>query len=616
MLQHSVGAIFTDLTSGLEEIGFRVLRQRSIVEPLLFVDTQDGMIFARGGGLARCRLRGLARWCFGDGHASWIEGSSLSELRNHVAWLPAEAELHPVLHALRTGVALRLRGLATRDLTLVVESWSFSGPFATTDHHGEGAETPEAGAASAAGCAAPRPGARPPAPATGLPRDRAAYAMAPAAGDAPRPRARAHPAANGAAPSVAAVPAAAAATEPPPQAPLSASSAARPPRAAPAPVTALPPRWYLEPDDGPPHDRAYLNLVLAEHAAVFGCDRGRPAPRWDPLAAGLELLGRLPPGLPAPRALRLHRGDRLATLLSKVIRLQGLRLASCLDGVRYDRHPEYVHDARVATRRARFALRVAAANGQQPASELRDRLSMLARLIGPVRDLDVLIPRLDALARAARGDFPGNRGRVGGTRDAAQQRLAAALGARRAQRLARVQEGLPGSALAHLPELLSRWVDAGIFDRPVTPVAAAAIRTALAQAAKSGRAATRRSGARATDLHRLRLRLKRLRYTAELFAGALPRRRANRALATIVAQCATAQASLGELNDDAVAAAEIRAILPQLERHGEGPAVGGPSRLAQGILELLERRQRAAARRFGRRWPRLRKRLEDAVAEL
>ena len=204
----------------------------------------------------------------------------------------------------------------------------------------------------------------------------------------------------------------------------------------------------------------------------------------------------------------------------------------------------------------------------------------------------------------------------GGTRDVAQQRLAAALGARRAQRLARVQEGLPGSALARLPELLSRWVDAGIFDRPVTPVAAAAIRTALAQAAKSGRAATRRSGARATDLHRLRLRLKRLRYTAELFAGALPRRRANRALATIVAQCATAQASLGELNDDAVAAAEIRAILPQLERHGAGPAVGGPLRLAQGILELLDRRQRAAARRFGRRWPRLRKRLEDAVAEL
>ena len=129
-----------------------------------------------------------------------------------------------------------------------------------------------------------------------------------------------------------------------------------------------------------------------------------------------------------------------------------------------------------------------------------------------------------------------------------------------------------------------RWVDAGIFDRPVTPVAAAAIRTALAQAAKSGRAATRRSGARATDLHRLRLRLKRLRYTAELFAGALPRRRANRALATIVAQCATAQASLGELNDDAVAAAEIRAILPQLERHGAGPAVGGPVAVGAGNI--------------------------------
>ena len=535
-----MGPIVTDLAAGLKGIGFRVLRQREIAEPFLFADTQDGAIFARGGRLARCRQQ----WRFSDRRTCWIEGRSLTELRAHVPWLPAAAALHPVLRALRTGWALRLRGLATRDLTLVVESWRFSGPFAAAEHDDEAA--PASGAAGPAGSGACR-------------NDSGVD---------------------------------------------------------PAPVAVSPARWYLEPDAGPPHDRSYLNLVLAEHEAVLGCERGRPAPPWDPLATGLGLLGRLPPGLPAPRSLRSSCGDRLATLLSKVIRLQGLRLASCLDGVRYDRHPEYVHDARVATRRARFALRVASFNGQQQADELRDRLSMLARLIGPVRDLDVLLPRLGALAAAARSDLAGNGGGLARAGDGAQQRLAAVLRARRAERVARVQEQLPDTALARLPELLSRWGSAGVRDAPVETVAAAAIRTAMARVTGSGRAVVRPGGAPVSDLHRLRLRLKRLRYTAELFVDALPRRRAKRALATIVERCAAAQTALGELNDDAVAGVEIRAIQPQLERRDGAPAGGAPVLLARAMLQVLECRQRAAARRFGERWPRLRERLQDAVAEL
>ena len=521
MLQHLVDAVFSDVTTGLEGIGFRVVRQRTIVEFLLFLDTQDGVIFARGGRLARCRQRGGPRWRFSDGRAGWIDAGSLAELCGQVPWLPAMADLHPVLHGLRKGSALRLRSVATRDLTLVVESWSFG--------RGNGAATWPAPAAAAT-------------------------------------------------------------------------------------VSAGPPRWYLEPDAGPPHDHAYVNLVLAEHTAVLGCERGRPAPRWDPLASGLEMLGRLPPGLPVPRSLRLQRGDRLATLLSKVVRLQGLRLASCLDGVRHDRHPEYVHDARVATRRARFALRVAALNGEHQACALRQQLSMLARLIGPLRDLDVLIPRLGVLALTAAGERNGDGGNMARALEAVPRRLADALHAQRAERLERVQEALPGVELARLPALLSRWGGAGVVDEPVNTVAAAAVRAALAQANRCGRALTGPATARASDLHRLRLRLKRLRYTAELFAGALPRRRANRALTALVERCATAQTSLGELNDDAVAAAEIRAVLPLLGRPGGGTADGIAVTLE--VLEWLERRQRAAARDFGRRWPRLRKRLEEAVAEL
>ena len=524
-------AVFSDVTSGLESIGFRVARQRQFVESLLFVDTQDGAIFARGGRLARCRQRRGPRWRFSDDCAGWIDGSSLAELRGRTPWLPADEDLHPVLHALRSGSALLLRSMATRDLTLVIEQWSFRGPFV------------DGGAAGVNGADLP--------PAAAVPEQ----------------------------------------------------------------VRAVAPRWYLEPDPGPPHDHAYVNLVLDEHAALLGCGKGQPAPRWDPLANGLELLGRLPPGLPAPRPLRLRRGDRLVTLLSKSVRLQGLRLASCLDGVFHDRHPEYVHDARVATRRARFALRIAALADRQQARDLRDRLGTLARLIGPVRDLDVLLPRLGALAGAAYDDLHGADRPVARTRDRALRHLAEALNVRRAERLQRVQEALPRAELAHLPGLLAHWGGAGGVDEPVTAVAAAAIRTALARAIEVGRAATV-PAARVSDLHRLRLRLKRLRYTAELFAGALPRRGANRALESIVERCAAAQTTLGELNDDAVAATEIRSIVPLLERPGAETAAGAAVALARAILERLERMERAAAHDFGRRWPRLRKRLVDAVAEL
>ena len=568
----------TDLTAGLEGIGFRVVRQRPIVEPLLFLDTQDGVIFARGGRLARCRERGGLRWRCGDRHAPWIEARSLAELRAALPWLPGEAELHPVLYALRTGSTLRLRGLATRDLTLVVEAWSFSGPFATADDHGSAAPATGAGPSTANGVA------RAPAPSTALPPNGAPAVLPPSTGGPARPAGGLDPLANV-------------------------------PLAAPVEAALLPSRWYVVTDEGPSHDRAYLNAVLAEHVAVLGCERGRPPPRWDALTTGLELLGRLPPGLPAPRTLRLRRADGLGTVLSKVVRLQGLRLASCLDGVRYDRHPEYVHDARVATRRARFALRVAAHHGERQAMALRDELSTLARLLGPVRDLDVLIPRLGALAQAARPDLQG-AAPPPGVPDRAQWYLTDALRRRRAELLAPLPELLQRPAIARLPELLSGWAAAGVVAAPVDAVAATQVRAALARATRAGRAVTGPNAARISDLHRLRLRLKRLRYTAELFANALPRRRANRALAAVVERCAAAQTRLGELNDDAVAAAEIRAVLPLLEARGAARGPGGPAALAHGVLKVLDRRQHQAARSLQRRWRRLRQRLEEAVAEL
>ena len=544
------------LAARLEAIGFRVLGQRAIDEPLLYFDTQEGTVFARGGRLCRELPAAASRepplaasreppparspWRFRGCRQVPTVCDSLAGVRTAVPWLPDAAALHPILLALRSGARLRVRGLATRDLTVVVERWSFTGaaPPANGQHRG--------------------------------PLDPAAFAVLDAGG---------------------------------------AGSA--------APAAQMPACWYVAPDDGPRHDRAYLDMVLAEHAGAVGLRRGRPASRWDPLTAGLELIGRLPPGLAAPRGLVVRRADSLTAVLGKTVRLQGMRLASCVDGIVCDRHAEYVHDARVAVRRARFALLVAAVNGDPAARALSDRLRRLARLLGPVRDLDVLLARLDELAATA-WQSAGPDGAAGG---AAEQRLAAELWARREERRAAVAEMLRTPETVRLVQQVSRWCAGGVVDQPAGSSARAALRAALEQVDKAGSEATGSESVPVRTLHRLRLRLKRLRYTAELFSGALPRRRGNRALEAVAGECSAAQTALGDLNDDAVAAAEISAAAGMLREAGEADAASAAGRaevaeLAERISALLRLWQERAAADFLDRWQGHRDRLRRALKEL
>ena len=562
MQQAITGTHPETLAARLEAIGFRVLGQRAIDESLLYFDTQNGAVFARGGRLCRELPAAAARepplaasceppparspWRFRGCRQESVGCDSLADVRTAVSWLPDAAALHPILLALRSGARLRVRGLATRDLSVVVERWSFAGT-------------------------AP--------PANGQdrwPLDPAACAVLDAGN-------------SGAASAIGFA----------------------------APAAQMPPCWYVAADDGPRHDRAYLDMVLAEHARAVGLRRGRPVTRWDPLTAGLELIGRLPPGLAAPSGLLVRRADSLTAVLGKRVRLQGMRLASCVDGIVCDRHPEYVHDARVAVRRARFALLVAAVNGDPAARALSDRLRRLARLLGPVRDLDVLLARLGELAATAAtaGQSAGPDGAACG---AAEQRLAAELWARREERRAAVAEMLRTPETARLVQQVSRWCAGSVVDQPAASSVRAALGAALEQVDKAGSDAAGSGSVPARTLHRLRLRLKRLRYTAELFTGALPRRRGNRALEAVTGECSAAQTALGDLNDDAVAAAEISAAAGMMREAGAADAATAAklTELAEQMIALLRLWQERAAADFLDGWPGHRNRLRRALKEL
>ena len=529
------------LAALLEAIGYRVVRRQEIDEPLQYFDTQDGAVFRHGGRLCRelssAPLRELPPdrlpWRFLGPRRGSIRRDALAGVRRAVPWLPEAAELHPILLALRRRARLRVRGLATRELTVMVERWSFAGTAPSVDGQDRGLLAPDAFAVRHDGDA----------------------------------------------------------------------------RSA-VPVGQMPPWWYVAPDDGPRHDRTYLDLVLAEHACAVGLRRGRPPSGWDPLTAGLGLIGRLPPGLAAPRSLVVRRDDSLTAVLRKTIRLQGMRLASCVDGVVCDRHPEYVHDARVAVRRARFALLVAGDHGDRAARDLSDRLHGLARVLGPVRDLDVLLARLDELAVTARQATGSDA--AGGV--AAEQRLADELWARREERRAAAAEMLRTAESARLVQQVSRWCAGDGADQPAEAGARTALRAALEQVDKAGGAAMGSEPVPVRSLHRLRLRLKRLRYTAELFSGALPRKRQNNALDAVVARCASAQTALGDLNDDAVAATEVGAAARMMREAGEADAACA-SQLADRVIAVLRLRQERAAGEFLDGWRGNRKRLRKALKE-
>jgi len=198
---------------------------------------------------------------------------------------------------------------------------------------------------------------------------------------------------------------------------------------------------------------------------------------------------------------------------------------------------EAIHDFRVALRRLRTVLRPARhLHGKRHLRAVDAELSRFAQATGALRDEEVLRDTLGALdlpppARAALDAWLVQRARQERAR---RRRVGALVGAvsRRAD------EGPPlGEALARLERRVGRRRPE---EHPARALAESAI-TAAAAAVES------RLGARPSDaaaMHALRIRYKRLRYTAELFAPIL-----GEGASDLAREAARMQKRLGELHD-------------------------------------------------------------------
>ena len=157
--------------------------------------------------------------------------------------------------------------------------------------------------------------------------------------------------------------------------------------------------------------------------------------------------------------------------------------------------PEALHKFRVATRRSRALLRPCGG-----VDELQRELRWLAGVLGPVRDLDVLIEHVQELVEELGDD------RAGG------EAIVAALEAQRSQARAELIAALDSERYR---ELLGRFrTTSRCSQKPITTTC-----VSLARArAKRLQQAYAALGANPTDdeLHRVRIKAKRTRYAAEL----------------------------------------------------------------------------------------------------
>jgi CHAD domain-containing protein len=300
--------------------------------------------------------------------------------------------------------------------------------------------------------------------------------------------------------------------------------------------------------------------VLAEELAEAGAEPGQGRPK-------------------VFRALGLDTGERRSQDtpfegLQNRLREQLREIERHDPGTRLGRNPDSLHDMRVAVRRMRALLRAGKELVETDTAALGERLKELGRVLGEVRDLDVLIDHLESEAAEL------------GEEDAARARpLLAVLRKERSRNRRRML------ALLRSDEYLALLDDTARTIEELEPSDSDASLGDLADKAfKKARKAVRGLPDEPGDeeLHSVRKKGKRARYAAEL-AG----RKA------FVKRAKELQDVLGEHQDAIVAAERLRELAAEAE---PGPA------LAAGRLLEREMGRRAEARdEWPKAWKKLRK---------
>jgi CHAD domain-containing protein len=256
------------------------------------------------------------------------------------------------------------------------------------------------------------------------------------------------------------------------------------------------------------------------------------------------VFGKPVKALPAHISRRMRPEDAFRATLSDCLAQINANAAS----LRAARSVEGLHQLRVALRRLEVALGAFGKEfGQDWLEELRGRAKILSARLSEARDLDVFVEKLLAQPPGAHGEgHAALRARAESARDAAWTQAAHFIAGPEFELFADDVAALASSQLPlthrRLPKTASR-----ILDRQIRRVR------------KRGKTARSRDEG---DMHRLRIALKKLRYSAEFFAPLYPRKDVRRYLGKLKGL----QNHLGDLND----VANVRAVVNAILRDGKG----------------------------------------------
>ncbi len=237
---------------------------------------------------------------------------------------------------------------------------------------------------------------------------------------------------------------------------------------------------------------------------------------------------------------KVHPPATIGALAIQVLTHNAAAFEEHTPGAREGKDPRHVHEIRVATRRMRAALRLFGDVLPAEASTLNDDLSWIAGQLGARRDLDVQVRRLRE--RAAELGLSEALVPYGAWLEDQRQRAQAELtSALESPRFAQVLQHLHG---------LSEWTPNPGADPPMLEDAPRRLRRAFQRLRKRARRIDER--APTTELHKVRIRGKRLRYAAEFFEVAYgkPARRLVKCLISL-------QDLLGDMQDGVVSGQRI-----------------------------------------------------------
>jgi CHAD domain-containing protein len=246
------------------------------------------------------------------------------------------------------------------------------------------------------------------------------------------------------------------------------------------------------------------------------------------------------PSKKVPENLRVRPDDRLDRALRKILSYQFDRLRRQFPGIKRDIDTEFVHQARVSTRRIRSALRYFRGAISEPtAAYLAGELKWLGGLFGAVRDLDVFLLNLKRFEGQIER-FPAKK----------RQALENWIERHRRELLRVLCDALESSRYRTLESRLIQLLERALPVRPRLPLAGKAVQEVAPDLIMEKFDAVIRQGQivlarpKLKQFHRLRIQVKRLRYACEFMAPAY-----DGSLDPFIERTVEIQDCLGELQD-------------------------------------------------------------------